>query len=655
MSVVIEQPFNSPGMSVLAQNRKAYSYPEGLNLQPDSDQHQKLVGMVMRRAQASHTVMKRRHASWDQVDKTLTAYIPTDEAERASQRRDSRKPVSIVVPITYTVKQVLLTHLIQSRAIHPYLRYMGQGPEDHVGAILLENIVNSQFIRAKAMLNIISMWGSAIAYGFGGVSCIWESEVVKKMKTRDTGFFSSALSGPDMPPTFWPTGKEKYVGTDICEGNKLVNIDPRRYLPDTNVPIHEVRNAEYTGWVERTNLMRLIKLENRGEAFNIHYLRSMQDGRSRIINLDDNARDRDGLRNEGIADETRTIDVIWMYIHLIPSECGLGSSTDPECWLLGVAADMLLVSAVKMEQTHGRIPLAVAAPNYDGHVCSPISDLETTLGIQKVADFKMNSHVAAIRQMIRGKTVYDPSQINTQDMETPGKDFIRARARSFGQDLRKAVFPFPVQDPTQKNFQDLGYLNDMIQRVTGATDMLQGIDNNAPERRTAQEANGLRQSALGRVEKMARIMALQADHEIAYLFAEHTQQYMSQDAWAKALGSWPQILAAQYGPNAMIPVSPTDIVVNYDILPTDTGVMGGESLQSSMNVFQMAIADPEIRQKFDVTRLFEDVARMSGFKNVQDYARMGGDLSMTTMPMEQIQGQVDSGQLAPMPQIAGAA
>ena len=62
----------------------------------------------------------------------------------------------------------------------------------------------------------------------------------------------------------------------LFEGNTLENIDPYLYLPDPSVASHEVQKGEYSGWIQRGNLMNLLAEEQSDEdMFNVRYLRSV--------------------------------------------------------------------------------------------------------------------------------------------------------------------------------------------------------------------------------------------------------------------------------------------------------------------------------------------------------------------------------------------
>ena len=60
-----------------------YDYPDGLDLDPNSDFHEELRTKIWQRAIDSRRVMSKRYDSWNEVDKVLTTYIPLSDKEDA--------------------------------------------------------------------------------------------------------------------------------------------------------------------------------------------------------------------------------------------------------------------------------------------------------------------------------------------------------------------------------------------------------------------------------------------------------------------------------------------------------------------------------------------------------------------------------------------
>jgi hypothetical protein len=206
---------------------------------------------VMDRANYSARIMTARHEAWNKIDHTLTAYISTDDYEKSLKDSDERKPVSVVFPNSYTVLETLLSYFVGAFLQEPVFRYEGNGPEDVVGAILLEKVIQQQVLKNKVGLNLHTQARDAFAYGFGASTPTWYTEYGKKRVKKE------------IPRMFGLGMRTEYEILDdqlLYEGNALENIDPYLYLPDTSVPMHEPQKGEFVGWVEHSNYMNLYLL-----------------------------------------------------------------------------------------------------------------------------------------------------------------------------------------------------------------------------------------------------------------------------------------------------------------------------------------------------------------------------------------------------------
>ena len=100
----------------------SYEYPNGMNLKPGSKMHDKIRTMVMDRARESFDYMKCRHESWNKIDRTLTAYVPLKDEEARIKADDERKPVSIVVPLSYAALDTLMAYWMSALLEDPIFR-----------------------------------------------------------------------------------------------------------------------------------------------------------------------------------------------------------------------------------------------------------------------------------------------------------------------------------------------------------------------------------------------------------------------------------------------------------------------------------------------------------------------------------------------------
>jgi hypothetical protein len=603
----------------------------------------------------SSNEMSKRYASWRKVDQTLTAYVKLDESEQNIKDKDDRKPVSIVVPYSYATLETILTYLVSAFLEDPIFRYSGSGPEDVVGAILMEKVIEQQTRQFKAALSLHTMFRDSLSYGMGVVTPTWDRKWGWKAVVQDSGFMS-ALFG-----RFMSTGKVRgREETILFEGNRIKNIDPYMFLPDPNIPITDLQHGEFVGWIEQTNYMKLIELEkNDSDIFNVKYLKGLGPGGRSQFNK---ARSETGRSDKfgtstnsyGAGMTTAPIDVVWMYWTMIPNDNKLGKEEYPEKWLFGLAADKVLICAKRLDLNHNMYPVAVCAPDFDGYSSTPVSRLELMYGMQEALDWLFNSHIANVRKAINDMLIVDPSLINMADLQDPrpGK-LVRMRRSAWGRGVENAVKQLQVNDITRSHIGDAASIIDYMQRTSAATDSVSGMIRKSGERVTAQETRDTRQSALSRLTKAAKIVSLQAMQDIGYMMASHTQQLMSKDLYVKATGTWADVLKQEYPDQSSIHVSPLDVIVDYDLVVKDGSTPTGDS-EGWVEVFRIMAQQPQLYQSFDMVRIFKHIARIMGAKDINEFVLKSGPVSPVQIESsDKIQKGVQQGNMVPIEQIPG--
>lgn len=634
-------PNNQGGSGASITIEKEYSYPNRLDLRPTSAKHSTLLTKLNQRIMESSNEISKRHPSWKKIDRTLTAYIPLDEAEKKVQANDERKPLSIVIPYSFATLETLLTYFSAAFLDYPIFKYNGTSPEDRVGAILLEKVIEQQSRRAKMALALHTTFRDGWAYGFGSAAPYWDKVYGKKMQVVEGGFFSGIFG------RYFNTGKKREaVDSILYEGNFLRNIDPYMTLPDPNVPIHEIQKGESFGWIETTNYVELLGKEQNDPSsfFNVRYLSQYKGsgGQSQYNKAKSSSgREERFGASSSATNSTSPIDTIYMYINLIPKEWELGTGEYPEKWLFCVAADKVIISAKPLGLNHNMFPVATCSPDYDGYSVSPISRLELISGLQTTLDWLVNSHIANVRKSINDMLVVDPSLINVNDLLDPGAGkLIRMRRAAWGRGVENAVKQLQVTDITRSHIQDSAYITELIKTCSGSVDSVMGLARTGSERVSADESRGTRMAALSRLAKAAKITSLQLMFDLSYMMASHTQQLMSKELYVDTTGRWEEELASQY-PNSQgrIKVSPFDISIDYDVQEGDGSLPTGENADVMTQLFQSIASQPVLSTQFDVVRIFQRIAMMMGIKDVNEFKARGAQ-------MPQVQGNVVSDQTA---------
>lgn len=632
------------GSSVMELRRDyGYKYPGALDLKPSSELHRKLVSHLIQRATVARETISNRFDSWRKIDETLTAFVAPTDAEKKLKSEDPKKPVTIVFPYSYAMLETLLTYLTGAFIQDPIFKYEGRGPEDAVGAIMLEAAVQYQCYRSKIGLALHTWFRDSLAYGVGAVAPIWESQygMVIKKQNFDGNFIKQET-------------KEL-----VYEGNRVENIDPYCLLLDPNVSVHNYQKGEFFGWVAQDNLMNLLSTEgsNPGTWFNVKYLKHLKGRRSSFAQSDDSARHKQSKTSprENLADSTVTnrVDVIYMYVNLIPKEWELGEGEYPERWLFALGADAVILRAQPLGLIHNMYPACVIAPDFDGYSSSPLSRLEIMYGLQGVVDFLFNSHIENVRKAINDMIVYDPYLINGADLEDPkaGK-LIRMRRPAWGRGVKDAVMQLNVNDVTKTHIGDVSWIVQYMERL-GAVDasMMGALRQGGPDRLTGGEFQGTREGSTSRLGRVAKVIGMQGMQDLGVMLASHTQQLMSSEQMMMVTGETQQRLMDELGVRGKrIKVSPFDLLIGYDIISRDGSVGGGGNEAFWAQMFQTIAQTPELQQEFDTFRIFSWIARNAGVKNTDDFRRQ--QVQTQVMDDERVMNQVKQGNLVPMPQQA---
>jgi hypothetical protein len=439
----------------------------------------------------------------------------------------------------------------------------------------------------------------------------------------------------------------------LFEGSVLDNIDPYTFLPDPNCPVHNVQDMEFVGWVARTSYIKLLRRERDNPfLFNTRYLQHTS-GYSAFSHL----QRREDAPGRQKTETNSPVDVIWMYIDLIPSDWGLGDDEFPEKWLFGLAADEVIIAAAPTDLEHDEFPLVVTSPDYDGYSTAPLGRIEIVSDIQTVIDFLYNSHIFNIRKVLNDMLVVDPYMVNIYDLQRPGPGrLIRTRRAAWGRGgVGDHVKQLEIRDVTASNIDESQFLENMARHAAGATDEVHGVIKNRGPRISATQASNARVSGLSRLEKLATIIALQSMNPLARLYAFHTQQLMTEDTWVRIAGEMEQILAADFPDRVMgtpqgprVRVSPEDLRVNFDLQVRTAIVPGSEDVSLWVELLQVMLSSghPGLIQGFDIPKIFKHIARQMGAKNIDDFIQRAQPPQV--LPDEEVARQEERGNLVPV-------
>lgn len=634
-----------------------YDYPSGHYLRPGTNMHDFIRDMILQYAQDSLRAMNPRYPSWNEIDRTLTSFMPLNVKEKKMFRIDKRKPIPIVVPLTYANLETLQTYSSAAMLQEPMMQFEGNGPEDVYGAILLERLVQMQNRKAKNAMAIDTMIRDAYAYGMGITHCIWQRRTTAQRLAQPITTYSEIL-GADVIEREAGELYEKVM----FEGNVLENIDVYRYLPDPSVAAHNIQEGGFVGWSDPETRTNLLNREQWDESlFNCRYLNGIQDGRSSVVREQSSRWEKAGVEYRNPAQNVYPVDVIWMYIDLIPALFGpegrrLGDSYYPEKWVFALAADRIVIAAQPVNLNHGMYPVTVATPNMDGYSVSPISELEITYGLQNVADFMFNSHSMNVRKALNDMFVIDPALINVRSLREPGPGkliYLKRSQWAMGK-IDAAIKQFQVTDVTQNNMRDLAGVKSLTEDVMGTQGGLRGdMPGGNRERVTAQEVRGANSGSLRRLQMKTRRLGY-AMQDLATMMAYNTQQFMSEETYVKVAGRLEAELIEEMGEGyqgsrGRVAVKPMDLEIAWDIIEHDGSFPGDATAQEWLQLYQIVAGNEGLTATFNMVNIFKHLARLLGARNISDFVAKGGtNVQPVLAEPEAVQNGVSSGNLVPV-------
>jgi hypothetical protein len=617
-----------------------YTYPYDLKLKPDTPDHDELVQLFVKKIQASYDVMSTRYATWADVDRMLTAFIPLDEEEKRDKKEDDRRPISVVVPVSYAALETLLTYQVAAFLTeYPFLRYTSTDTADDVGVAKLQAFIGFDCYKMKFPLKQHSLWRDSFAYGISAGFCTWERKVGYRTRTK---VFDDTLSGigASINKTY-VKDKELVVRR---EGNDITVIDPFNFFPDPSVPLENLQKGEFVGFVESTTIVDLLRKEQTQGYFNVRYLLDKEGSlESKFNNKKYTGRyDRTDF-DPSVGSLAKQVDVLHIMVDVIPSQFGFGDSDYPEKWFVGIAGDSTIVYIVPGGHHHGDFPIVVDAPNFDGHSIIPISMIEMTAGLQKSIDWTFRTHWANARKVINDVLIVNPNKIHMPDLLKPGPKIVRtAKSAAFGGTLDEAVKQLQVTDVTGNYMNDISNIMGLMNFVLGSTPSVNsGVGRRTGERVTATEITNDRQSSMSRLQKVAKMSAWQSMFDTATLFAYHTQQYLDHDVYVKVMGELDEELTALLGSNKTVAVSPMDLDVDFDVMVSDGTIPWSTDPQTAAQMFQMISQNEQLLQRFDVVKLFKILAKSMNI-NVGNI-----ELKPKVVPNEQIEKDRQAGNIVP--------
>lgn len=584
-------------------------------LKPGSELH----GEVMKKLDAMWRFSAGRMSDfshrWGWMENKIQAYVALPDYEQALQQLKNNngqapEPVKVVVPYMYATVHAAATFLFNvlfgRRPVFPLLASKGTTADK---ARYMEQAIQSNFELSKGYEVGWQMIWDSLIYMFGAARIRWEVRNGKMMQIVN--------------------GRREIVEGEKYAGNKLIALDPYHTLPDPRVPLHECSTrGDFMFWQSNQSKLTLKEMERTGllkwvdEACRAGYDRQ-QVGELPPV-ADSNRRARLGIKgdwNPTPSDVIGFLPVKEGTVRLVPKDWGLGDKESPELWKFSWTKTQI-IQAEPLGMIHEKHPTIITEPTSLGHEFGSVSFADMIGTFQDLISWLVNSRMDNVRSSINNAFIYDPARVEMQDLRRPstGGKLIRLKSAAVGTPVKDAISQLLVQDVTMGHFNDIQLLRTLADSTTGINDNMRGIQTQGG-RRSATEARMSMQAGASRLSQMAVRISSQALMEMAEQMISNIQQFMPEQMWAEVTGDDGQPLSSLLTPDMLIGS------FNYQIsdgsLPYDKMALVEIWKEILFGIAQ----DPELRQKYDLGKVFDYVALLGGAKNISSFARQQPQLA----------------------------
>jgi hypothetical protein len=613
-----------------------------------SDKARQILNEVRARIRMSQTRLGGKHDKWRQAEETTLAYMPEREVDRLRRNdRENGLPQYTTIQLPYTSAVLLSAHTYLTSVFFgrdPVFQYTGRHGEGQQKVMAMEALIEHQRLMAGWLPPLYTWLYDAGKYGVGVLGTYWEERIEAVTTITETEELD-ILNRPTGKKT--KTQETKPITT--YTGNKVYNIQPWDFLFDVRVTLRDFQKGEYCAVPFALSWNECKRKEFQGYFINLDKVQSSKSGENYGDNQLSTELDRPeatgGSDTAGTATgyytsgKPRMVKGYECHIEIIPEEWGLGSSPYPEKWVFSCTQDFsVLLGAAPLGALHCSFPFSVLPLEMEGYGLVTRGMPEQLEPIQNTLDWLINSHFYNVRATLNNNFVVDPSRVVMKDVLNPAPGRImRLKPSAYGTDPRMAVHQLVTQDVTQNNLRDLQIMQGFGEKALGVNDQLMGAMNTGG-RKTATEIRTSTSFGVNRMKTIAEWFSAVGFDSLSMMTVKNSQQYYSGEMKMKIAGSMVQQAGVDF-----VNVTPDEIAGNFMYVPVDGTLPVDRYAQA--NLWRELMAQmrnfPQIMMQYDVAKIFDWVAQISGLKNI-------GQFRVQLGSPEALQQQAMMGNVVPM-------
>lgn len=593
------------------------------------EQERRIVDYVKSMVDMSYNKIRKRYDHWKEADRAHDVYVPPDATEFREKA---------VMADTRAIADTVLTYLMAALSgRNPMFQLEGLNRKSRKPSLILERVLHQQMRRTAGEARLAQMLMDSIRYGFAPTKVTWDA------KTNQ---------------------------------NQLINFDPRRCFPDPRVNWGDWENMQF---IVFSDYVSFNALENSGlypklrrfpalrhkispprNAWNAHHWHQ-EEGRGLSIDpASPHQRERFDHAYFTLGD-ARVTDEAW--VRLTGAEIGIPAIE--QIYLVITILDENVVIRFQLNPYGQQFPVVIGGLYQDAHKTYGQSLYDLILPMHDVATYLMRSRIDNISAALNNLIFADPTQVSIPDLiDRNPWGIVRTLP---GANPGDGVFIAQVPDVTRGHFNDIGAMSELKQRVSAASDAQQGMPT-SDGIRTATEIQRLTQLGSQRLGVLSRIMSATTVRPMVRMMVANIQDALTMDGSVRIDdNNMPTQLANMVEDGYLDYDVSKDLQGDIDYLVID-GTLPIEPTRNAetwMNMLQILnqtglnmeynagqIAEEAIRAMgitdLDRFRVSQEQMQAEGMSPSQQMAMMERMRGASVQPQENVQREVERGNLIPM-------
>jgi len=585
--------------------------------------HDEIRDKIRERYQMSYNEMVKRWPTWRKIIRERFAF-PDAAAVAIKNRSRPDNDLEVQVPFTWAMQQtsvMYLTSVFLGR--NPIFQYTGRHGEGQDQVLGMEALIDYQVQVGEMVPNMYTWISDSLDLGLGVIGEYWCEETHRVKRIVDKP--AKSFLGMEIP------GKTERV-TETAEvpgyvGNKTFNVRSFDFFPDPRIPIRDCQRGEFCGRLTELGFHEIQEREANGEYFNVEELKkhlkrnsNQKSGFNRERTVVDEEHDIPEVTlNTSLAGRsdrnTDYVEILEMYVKVIPKDWGLGDSKYPEMWVFTLANDVLLIGARPYGMFHNRFPFHVLEYEINGHHVHARGMNEIIKPLNNVLTWMFNSHIYNVRKTINNELVVDPSRINMADFKRPGPGrILRLKAQAYGTDPKLSIHQLNMNDVTRGHLNDMNNVKNFMQMIFGLNDSLMGALGGSG-RKTATEVRTSSTFGVNRLKTTAEYFSVTGFQSLSRNLVTSTQQLYDMERQFKIAGN-------SLNEKNFVRITPELISGFFDFVPVDGTLPVDRMLQA--NLFKELLMgagklSPQFLATYDIGKIFEHILQLNGIKNIESF------------------------------------